>query len=460
MGKKPTKIIGLSVSAFEELLRTNKELNIRPARLIPFYKPGDELALTSIFLSSLRLVNEFRNQIFKAIGLSLSNQILIYTEAEFVLFDKKRIDGLILVVRGKKIIDAVLIEVKNKSVELNKEQIQNYVNIAKAYGIPKLLTISNQFVSFPTQTPVNVKTPKYVSTYHLSWSYLLTIAHILLMDNDTNIADPDQVEIMGEVVEYFESEYSGILGFTQMKPGWVELTQKANSGAAFKISDSFVEETVSSWLQEERDMALILSRELGILVRSGQQKFKNNLSARIDYEKKELVSNRFLESSLDIDGAASPLQIRAHFARKNIEIFANLPARPDRQTRGKITWIKKQLNSAEKKNPEIFASMFSDLFIEIYLKFAKDPLRVKFEDLDTVADDIGTREIKSFSVLYHKYLGHKFDSRKGVVSIIEKMLIDYYQGILQHLKRWEKPVPQIEDKPKETKRIGITTFFR
>ena len=40
------------------------------------------------------------------------------------------------------------------------------------------------------------------------------------------------------------------------------------------------------------------------------------------------------------------------------------------------------------------------------------------------------------------------------------MLIDYYQGILQHLKRWEKPVPQIEDKPKETKRIGITTFFR
>ena len=207
-------------------------------------------------------------------------------------------------------------------------------------------------------------------------------------------------------------------------------------------------------------MALILSRELGILVRSGQQKFKNNLSARIDYEKKELVSNRFLESSLYIDGAASHFQIRAHFSRKNIEIFANLPARPDRQTRGKITRIKKQLNRAEKKNPEIFSKMAPDLFIEIYLKFAKDPLRVRFEELDTAADDIGTREIKSFSVLYHKYLGHKFDSRKGVVSIIEKMLIDYYQGILQHLKRWEKPVPQIEDKPKETKRIGITTFFR
>ena len=159
------------------------------------------MALVSIFLSALRLVKEFRNQIFKTIDLSRSNHILIYTEAEFVLFDKKRIDGLILVIRANKIIDAVLNEVKNKNVDINKEQIQTYVNIAKAYGIPKLLTISNQFVSFPTQSPINIKTPKYVSTYHLSWSYLLTIAHILLTDNDNNIADPDQIELIREVVE-------------------------------------------------------------------------------------------------------------------------------------------------------------------------------------------------------------------------------------------------------------------
>ena len=34
-----------------------------------------------------------------------------------------------------------------------------------------------------------------------------------------------------------------------MKPGWLDLTQKPNSGAAIKISESFVEETVSSRLQ-------------------------------------------------------------------------------------------------------------------------------------------------------------------------------------------------------------------
>lgn len=177
-GMKPTKLVGLSVPAFELLVKSHKELNLRSARLIPIYKPGDEMALASTFLSALRLIKEFRNQIFSTIGLSRSNQMLIYTEAEFLLFDKNRIDGLILVVRGNKIVDAVLIEVKNKNAELDKNQIQKYIIIAKAYGVRKLLTISNQFVSFPTQSPINIKTPKYVSTYHLSWSYILTIAHI------------------------------------------------------------------------------------------------------------------------------------------------------------------------------------------------------------------------------------------------------------------------------------------
>ena len=75
-----------------------------------------------------------------------------------------------------------------------------------------------------------------------------------------------------------------------MKPGWVELTQKVNAGTKLKLSDSFVEETVSSWLQEERCMALSLSRELGIFVKSGNKKFMNDLSARVKYEQKQVIN--------------------------------------------------------------------------------------------------------------------------------------------------------------------------
>jgi len=444
MSKKPTKLIGLHVDEFDGLVNQGDEIHVQPARLIPFYKPGDEMALTSIFLSTIRLVSEFRTQVFKAIGLSKSKYLRIYTEVEFVLFDRLRVDGMILVLRGNKIIDALLLEVKNKSIDLKQDQIQSYVGIAKEYAIPNMLTVSNQFVSFPTQSPVQVKVPKHVSTYHLSWSYLLTIAHILLAENDNNIADEDQVEIMREVVDYFESPISGILGFSQMKPGWVELTQKANSGSSLKLSEPCVEDTVSSWLQEERDMALILSREVGLLVKSGKPKFKNDLSARDQFERKELISSCSLSSTLSVEGAASPIDISAHFDRKNVSMSCSLNPPADKKTRGQISWLRNQFKQSEKKNSELFETILPELMIEINLKFVKEPLRLPFKELDDAADQIGAHEIRSFSILYLKYLGRKFESRKGVVSIIETMLLNYYQGIVQYLKKWEKPAPQIK----------------
>ena len=65
MSAKPTKLIGMSVNDFNSLISSGEELHLQPARLIPFYKPGDEMAITSIFLSALRLIDEFRDQIFR-----------------------------------------------------------------------------------------------------------------------------------------------------------------------------------------------------------------------------------------------------------------------------------------------------------------------------------------------------------------------------------------------------------
>jgi hypothetical protein len=455
MSKKPTKLIGLHFSDFNNLVNEGNEVHLQTARLIPFYKPGDEMALTSIFMSSLRLIKEFRKNVSQALGLTTSGYIHIFTEIEFLLFDKKRIDGLVLVVRGKKIVDAVLIEVKNKSIELDEKQITDYAIISKEYGIKRLLTISNQFVSFPTQSPVNVKIPKSVSLYHLSWSYILTIAHILLIDNDNNIEDEDQVEIMREVVNYLESPKSGVVGFTQMKQGWTDVVNKMNAGASLKQSDISVDETISSWLEEERDMALILSRELGLLVRSGQNRFKKDLSARIKQEKKHLISNKSLESILQIDGVASDIIVQPNFGRKNIEMSVTLDAPQDRSLRSQITWVKNQLKFCSRKNPELFAAIEKEIMIDINIKFTSKPVRISFADLEFAYEKLGSREIKSFSILQLKYIGRKFESRKMFVKIIEEMLIQYYQIIVQYLKKWEKPVPKIVKK-EVTRRDHIT----
>ena len=100
MSQKPTKIIGLPYADFTAL--NGKEFHLRPARLIPFYKPGDEMALTSIFLSALRLIDEFKKQIFQIVHLPKSGTIHAFAEVEFLLHKKQRIDGLIVVVKGKR----------------------------------------------------------------------------------------------------------------------------------------------------------------------------------------------------------------------------------------------------------------------------------------------------------------------------------------------------------------------
>lgn len=451
MGTSISSIIGMPISTFLDLVEEKKEITVRRARLIPIYKAGDEMALTSLFLSALRLVKEFRDEIFSTVNLAKSGKIHVFTEPNFTEFEGVQPDGLILVVGGGRIKDAALLEMKNKRSLLSEDQISRYLNVAKQYKIPKLITVSNQFVSIPTQSPINVKVPKNVSLFHLSWSYILTIAHILLVDNENNIADADQVEIMKEVVDYLEHDISGVLGFTEMKSGWKEVVNKINQGSALTKHDPDVLDTVSSWLQEERDMALILSRELGLLVRSGIPKFKYDLPGRINYEIKNLIERKALVSTLQISGAASDISVIAHFERRNIEMNVSLLPPQDKTLRGQIGWLRRQLEMGARKSVDKFDTIPIELGIDIELKRQKLPVRYSLDSLDDAIQELKGREIKRFEISQIRDLGRKFESKRGIVQNIESMLLDYYRLVVQHLKEWEKPAPKMLNSDREHK---------
>ncbi len=105
--KNFTKLIGLSKSDFDNYIKPNDskfepQIYVRPARLIPALKTGDEMALASIFLSSLRLVKEFRDLLFKEFKFSKNGKLYYYTEVSFPKLFKERIDAMIMnVVSGK-----------------------------------------------------------------------------------------------------------------------------------------------------------------------------------------------------------------------------------------------------------------------------------------------------------------------------------------------------------------------
>ena len=77
-------IIGLDFEEFKKAFVNGEdspaEIIARETRLIPVGKKDDELAITNVFLSSIRLIKEFKNMIFSDIDIARTSQIYCYTE--------------------------------------------------------------------------------------------------------------------------------------------------------------------------------------------------------------------------------------------------------------------------------------------------------------------------------------------------------------------------------------------
>ena len=452
MEKKFTSLIGISKREFDDFI-SNETIQLRPARLIPMLKLGDEMALTSVILSSVRMIKEFRSMILSDLKMMKGGQIFVYTEIIFPLFDDSRIDGLAIIVKGGIIKDAAIFEMKNEAKELDSKQILKYIEIARKYEIPRLVTVSNQFVSEPTQFPLQIKSSKNISLFHFSWSYLLTLANILLFENNINIEDKDQVEIMKEVVSYLEDGRSGICGFNQMKPGWKEIIEKINSGTRIKFNDPDLNETVSSWQQEEKDMALILSKKLGAFVNSVNSKYKGNLKAREEDDKRKLIDSMKLSSIFKIKGAVSDIKVSALFRKRTIEMSISLKAPEDKTLRGQVGWMKKQIDTCNKKSSDTFEIVKNEIMVEVTIKNSSRIERFHLKKIEDIIEELKNKELREFKIVYIKDFGKSFSNRKKFVEIIEKMIIDYYGGIVQYLKKWEKPAPKIIENKSDKEEI-------
>jgi len=442
MGTKHDSVIGKSLEEFQDLFSAKNGVHKRRARLIPTYKPGDEMALTSVLLASLRLVKEFREDLFASAKIAKGSTLLIYTEVSFKDFGKQRLDGLLLVARAGTIRDAAILEMKTGTDCLEEAQVDGYLAIARKYSIPRIITVSNQFTGSCQQTPLKMKQPKDVALYHFSWSYILTIAHILLCKNDRNIDDIDQVHIMREVVYYFENEKSGVRGFTQMQPGWKSTIEKINAGATLARGDAGLSEAVDSWVQEEQDLALMMSRELGILVETGGKRKVSDLCARIDAETASVIKSREFESTFRVGGAASDIYAKANLGRRNVELKVVLEAPAGKTLKGQVGWIRKQLKLCEQKEAKAYAAVERELCVQIRLKH-QQPQTIMLGDLEDFVQRNKGSVIKEFGLAQVKDLGKAFANPKRFVQTLEVMMITYYQGLVQHLRRWEAPAPKL-----------------
>jgi hypothetical protein len=223
-----------------------------------------------------------------------------------------------------------------------------------------------------------------------------------------------------------------------MKPGWKQLAENVKAQIPLKVSDEYIADAVASWYEEEKDMALLMSRKLGVLVKSSS-KTKDSLKNDI----KRLVKENYLKGTLSIKNSVSDIKVIAEFERRNVSMSIKVIPPLDKGLVARISWMAKQLENSKKKNPEFFDKIEKNILIEADVKFAKANLKVKLSELGKLTEMAKGKEIQAFHVVLTNGFGANFASNKKFIELIEKMVLDYYSGIVQQISNWNRPAPKL-----------------
>lgn len=410
----------------------------------------------SIFLSVFSVVYEFRKDLLQSLGIGIAktSKVECFTEVEFKKVPETthtRPDGLLDVRTGKNGW-AALFEAKIGAKNLEKEQIHSYLNIAKLNGIKSLITISNDFTVLPTHHPLisEVRVPKGIDLFHWSWSYITTQAIMTLQSNE--IESNEEIFLLGELIRYFEDEKSTLKPFDTMHQDWPGLVTSVKSGANLRKTAPNVENAVSSWHQEVRDMCLKLSQYLESYVTIKLSRaHKNDPKLRMDDDCEKLANMHRLEAKLEIPDAASPMEIIADVGTRTVTCAMTVNAPGDKpRARSRITWILKQIQQADGR----------DVFIEAYWPKSSKSIQESVSDVrenpDILLNPNKALLPNGFRVKMVVDLAGKFGGRKKFIQEFEEIVPRYYENIGENLRNWTPKAPtiKVEDERGASAEVG------
>ncbi len=476
MAKMFKSLFELSIDEFESMRRPSqkqtqeKRLVIaQPARLIPAYSKLDEKSLASVFLATLPLVKEFRDIFSREVKLGRSGTLHAYTEVSFPEAKVNRenaknkgplrVDGLVLQVVGKKIRDAALFEFKMGGQELDADQINAYQELAKAVGITKLISISNQYVPSPTDYPIEVKRVRGVDLFHFSWRHIIAFGSHLLTDNEYNIADPDQVNIMSEVMTFLRNPATKAYTFDAMGKGWLEVVGSIKSDEDFfKRNLPCIESAIRDWLEEEQDLALKMSDELGVLVDT-RIRGNRTMEKRIETEKQRMEKDKILLSqfSFPLKKIVSPLIVSLNL--KSGILFCEVDVKVEQITAPLINYrrsigsqlnpIRNQLEECRRKHPTEFSSIENELYLIAKIKGARPNPRHPYTRFDDLLEDALTNEVTSIVIRLERDFNKFLNKSRVFVKEYEESVRTFYSVVAQYLRHFEEETPKMKVKKDE-----------
>lgn len=422
------------------------------ARLIPVVADSKkEERATSSLLASFMVVPAFASEVLSDLGAPMGKRSVIecYTEVCFKSEDKAKLsrpDGLIIVSSGSKTWSA-LVESKIGNFELRKDQVEEYLDLAKAHGIDAVITISNQYAITSRHHPIAIAKQKLkgVEVFHYSW--LSLIAKAVLITDNKKIEDPEQAYILSELIRFYNHDSSGVTQFTRMDSCWKDVCTSVMQKAALSKSSAEVQAAVGSWQQLLKYLALDLSMKIGqpvsvFLSRSKVQ--DQELGFQEDCA--QLVSDHCLTAEFDIPNAASRIVLHVDIVRRTLNLSMRLDAPKDKsRATASINWFTRQL----KGKPNTI-----DLVIRAHWPRRRPTTTAALVDILEKPEKLvpeGVSEIpSSIEVTRVVDLMARFKGAQTFVEDATKNFSGFYHDVGQHLVAWVAKAPKVKENVLDT----------
>lgn len=425
------------------------------ARLFPaLSEKGKEGRAASIFLACVSHIPEFANELLLPLGRPIGKRssVVALTEVKFPSADKDRPDGLIAVRTGNTFWTCLL-EFKVGGV-LEQSQVERYLRLSKENGIDAVLTISNDIVPTPDVSPVSVdgRLTRTTKLFHVSWKQIL--AHLQLLVANDSIADLDHRMITREFIRFLTHPSTGIKGYEQMPPEWGDIVDACRDRKALRKTGNDELAVANGWIQEERELAFILSEttnSLAQVYRSNAE--KSSHQAIIDRHLGSLVNHGLLATWITVRGVAAPIHVELDLQSRSSRVSMELQAPRDKaQAKACVTWLSRQLNLEDVSGIDIEADWKGRR------QTSHATLSAIVEDPYSIIEDRSAGLPTRFRVVSKQEMQRKFSSRRGVIDSIEDEVREFYKRIGQHLTAWVAPPPKSHDRTTAEKIVDDATL--
>lgn len=417
------------------------------ARLIPVTgikgAIEQERRAASAFLAVLQGVPELTVELLKAHG-AFNGIVQTFIEPEFKFNGKKiRPDGLIQISKGKRTWRA-LVEFKTGPNDLELDQLNQYLDIAKQENFQALITISNQVLNATGAHPtdgIDNRRLRSTALVHLSW--LKVITECLILSEHKTVNDADRAWVLKELIRFLQSDASGASEFNDMGPNWVGVRESLKTGS-IKKADQTVIDVVSRFQSLVRYCAFTLAAKTGVDATEIVPKAaKTDGKKFLVTEASRLISEKSISGAIKIPGAAAELTVNADLGAGVLHCGFEIAAPAEGKNKTKLNWLLKQYKNVPK-----------DARLSIGYKRARNlETSVSLAGLKNGEVEIeldSSRELAIFRVETVRTFGLK--RGRGQSAFIDSVLgqvTSTYSELLQPLKAWSASAPKLSDSVKE-----------